>query len=307
MMSPNPLVSIIIPCYNYAQYVGQAIASALRQTYSPVEIIVVNDGSTDQTIQVVSNYPVICLTQPNQGQAQACNNGVRECHGDLIVLLSADDLLHPLFLERTVPLLAADPNIAFVYTHGLTFGDDPAIVLAQASTMDALKWGNNLIATYLIRKSVYQAVGGYDPTLRYSEDWDFALRLAENGYRGLLVPQALVCIRAHETSLRNRTSTIAAEWATRRIWQKHPHIFSPGFILQWRFNRWLRKLLHLGVLKFRGSQPMLYERLRRGLRFLRPRAPDLEHARRDDGYTQLVPPFKSEHFETWGEVMRQWA
>lgn len=307
MMFSNPLVSIIIPCYNYAHYVSQAIESALGQTYSPVEIIVVNDGSTDRTIQVVGNYPVTCLTQLNQGQAQACNNGVRECHGDLIVLLSADDMLHPLFLERTVPLLMADPNIAFVYTHGLTFGDDQAIVLAQASTIDALKWGNTLIATCLIRKSVFQAVGGYDSTLRYGEDWDLALTLAENGYRGLLVPQALVCIRAHGTSLRNRTSIIAAEQATRQIWQKHPRIFSRGFILRWRFNRWLRNALHFGIVKFRGSQPAMYERLRRGLRFLRPRALDLERARRDDVPTQLVPPFESKHRETWDEVLRQWA
>lgn len=306
-MVSNPLVSIIIPCYNYAHYVSQAIESALGQTYSPVEVIVVDDGSTDQTLQVVSNYPVTCFTQPNQGQAQACNNGVRESHGDQIVLLSADDLLHPLFLERTVPLLTADPTIAFVYTHGLTFGDDQAFVLAQASTIDALKWGNTLIATCLIRKSVYQAVGGYDPALRYGEDWDLALKLAENGYRGLLVPQALVCIRAHGTSLRNRTSTLAAEQATRRIWQKHPRVFSRGFVLQWRFHRWLRNGLHFGIMKFRGDQPAMYERLRHGLRFLRPRALDLERARRDDVHPHLVPPFESEHREIWEEVMRQWT
>jgi glycosyltransferase involved in cell wall biosynthesis len=302
MSDVNPLVSIIIPCYNYGRYVGQAIESALAQTYRPKEIIVVNDGSTDNTIEVVTQYPVTLINQSNQGPAQAFNTGIHASQGDFVIILSADDLLHPLFLERTVPVLLTRLEIAFVYTHGLTFGEDRAIVLAQGHTLGVLKWGNTLIATNLMRKSVYEAIGGFDAQLGYSEDWDFYLTLAEHGYQGALVPEALVFIRTHVHSLRNRTRQDVTQRAIQRVWQRHPRIFTPSFTLRWRVQWSLQNGIHKLIMRVRATNPCLYELCRHWLGFLRPRALGLERMRLED-CINIVPPFPPGVHGPWEEVL----
>jgi glycosyltransferase involved in cell wall biosynthesis len=303
-------VSIVIPCYNYAHYVGQAIESALAQTLPPGQVIVVNDGSTDNTVQVVSQYPVTLINQANAGQSASCNRGVRESLGEFIVLLSADDLLHPRFLEHTLPLLDGRPDLSFVYTHGLTFGQDQSIIFSQASTVEHLRWGNTLIATFLMRKNVFQATGGYNTELRYAEDWDFVLRLVERGYKGELVPEALVFIRTHGTSLRHSTATTAADQSVQRIWRLHPGIFTPGFVLRWRMRRLFQNNLHRLIMWVRAHAPNSYERYRAHSPW-RPRALDLERKRMTDlpasDKKTLIPPFVSDGSGPWEEVLRQWA
>src|SRR5437870_5008653 len=87
------LVSIVIPCHNYARYVGEAIESALAQTHQPVEVVVVDDGSTDASKDVVSGYAVTLLAQPNRGVCAAANAGIRASRGEFVLRLDADDRL----------------------------------------------------------------------------------------------------------------------------------------------------------------------------------------------------------------------
>jgi glycosyltransferase involved in cell wall biosynthesis len=104
MADQRPLVSIAIPCYNYARYVGEAIASALAQTYDDCEVVVVNDGSTDDSLRVIRRFSdrVTVIDQPNQGLSEAYNACLRASHGSIVLFLDADDLLEPDVVARAV-------------------------------------------------------------------------------------------------------------------------------------------------------------------------------------------------------------
>lgn len=122
VLTPSAQVSIIITCYNYAHFLPEAIESAISQTDSAYEIIVVNDGSTDHTEAVASKYPIKIIKQANQGVASARNAGIKLATGNYILPLDADDKIHPQFLERSVPILNANPKIGVVFTHREHFG-----------------------------------------------------------------------------------------------------------------------------------------------------------------------------------------
>ena len=112
----RPLVSVVIPCYNQAEYLGEAIRSVLSQSYTPVEIIVVNDGSTDDTALVASSFSEVTLiNQENRGLSAARNSGIRGSHGSMLVFLDADDRLLPEALSAGVACLAEHPDCAFAY------------------------------------------------------------------------------------------------------------------------------------------------------------------------------------------------
>src|ERR687885_795015 len=109
------VVSVVIPCYNQAHFLGEAIESVLAQSYPHFEIVVVDDGSTDNTSEVAARYPgVRCIRQNNQGVAAARNTGIRESNGSYLVFLDADDRLLPEALEVGLEQLKVHPECAFV-------------------------------------------------------------------------------------------------------------------------------------------------------------------------------------------------
>src|SRR5215203_2741551 len=111
----GPLVSVVIPCHNQARFLADGVESVLAQRYRPVEIIVVNDGSTDDTAEVAARYPEVRhIVQDNRGLAEARNRGLLHSRGALLVFLDADDRLLPHALGRGAALLAADPALGFV-------------------------------------------------------------------------------------------------------------------------------------------------------------------------------------------------
>ncbi|MBI5650359.1 MAG: glycosyltransferase [Chloroflexi bacterium] len=181
-------ISVIIPCYNHAHYLGEAIQSARAQTYREVEIIVVDDGSTDHTAQVAAAFgeSVRYIYQANAGLAAARNAGIRASTGEYIALLDADDLWHPEFLQTLAAILDRDPALGAVYC-GSRFINARGEVLPQVITRtvpanalhDALTGGEFFPpCAVLTRKSVFQRVGFFDETLSASEDWDMWLRVA---------------------------------------------------------------------------------------------------------------------------------
>src|SRR3954469_14607922 len=119
-MSSSPLVSVVIATYNTARYLPLAIRSALAQTYAPLEIHVVDDGSTDRTQEVLQEFRrdrrIIVHQQPNRGQAAAKNRGIAASRGSLVAFLDADDLWHADKLATQVPLLLADPRAGVIYS-----------------------------------------------------------------------------------------------------------------------------------------------------------------------------------------------
>ncbi|MBI4761670.1 MAG: glycosyltransferase [Chloroflexi bacterium] len=189
-MSPeSPLVSVIIPNYNHARFLGDAIRSVLNQTYRPVEIIVVDDGSTDDSAKVAAAFgdQIRYIYQTNAGLSAARNTGLRASKGELIGVLDADDMYEPNFLETLVAALQADPAADGVYC-GYRFVDEADNPLPQienrpvspADLYTALLDGNFFVPeSVFLRRRVYDEVGFFDESLRACEDWDVWLRAAK--------------------------------------------------------------------------------------------------------------------------------
>ena len=184
-----PLVSIVIPCYNQARYLGEAVQSALDQSVSDTEIIVVNDGSTDDTVRVAGRFPgVRCITQERRGLAAARNSGVAHCSGELVVFLDADDRLLPGGLDAGARLMTADSSLAFVAGFSrfinaegepmateqpVRGGDDPYRALLRRNSI-------RNPAMVMFRRSAVKAEGGFDSRVNACADYDMYLRLSRH-------------------------------------------------------------------------------------------------------------------------------
>jgi glycosyltransferase involved in cell wall biosynthesis len=217
------LVSVIIPTFNNADYLVQAIESVLAQTYQNFEIIVVDDASTDNTEQVLQPYAErICYVRQDQcGPSVARNRGILQAHGELIAFLDADDLWRPAKLARQVEYLDCHPEACLVYTD-FTRGSQPGSnnesrlqVFKPRDSADAFHslLEENFIATptVMVRRSALGHSGLFDPTLRGSEDLDLWLRLAgqplpagePSGLRRRsfgFIDEILVDVRQHESN-----------------------------------------------------------------------------------------------------------
>jgi len=127
----KPLVSIIITSYNYGRYLADAIESAQRQTFPNIEIIVVDDGSTDNTRDVAERYPVRYIFQKNRGAAAAKNRGIKCSHGEFFRYLDADDKLAPEYVRKTMEQMMKEPKIGFVCTGSKVWNEETRIARAQ--------------------------------------------------------------------------------------------------------------------------------------------------------------------------------
>lgn len=189
------LVSIVIPCYKQAQYLPDAIESCLAQTYKNIEIIVVNDGSPDNTSEVAIKYPQVRLIeQANKGLSGARNSGIRSSRGKWIVTLDADDKIHPLFIEKTIG--KAD----IVSTYIRTFGDQnntwkPPVEVPQFKHF--IKH-NCINCCSLFKREVFIATGGFDETMKKGyEDWEYWTHAAKLGFTFHIVKDELFFYRRH--------------------------------------------------------------------------------------------------------------
>jgi glycosyltransferase involved in cell wall biosynthesis len=186
MTKPPPCVSIVIPCFNQGSYLADAIESACRQSHSNVEVIVVDDGSTDDTPRIAAACRTIrYLHQPNSGTAAARNHGLRESRGAFVIFLDADDRLLPGAAARGVEYLTRRPDAGFVTGHVQLIRSDgrPHVVPAQdhdsAGYLALLRW--NYIwspGAVLYRRSTLERVGGFDPSAGGSADYALNIRIA---------------------------------------------------------------------------------------------------------------------------------
>ncbi len=189
MSESSELISAIIPCFNQARFLAEAIESVRTQTYRRHEIIVVDDGSKDATAEVASRFPgVRLISQRNQGPAAARNAGVRASNGGYLVFLDADDRLLPNALEIGMRHLASQPEAAFVSGHCRHIAGDGSLIsipkqpLVQHDHYLALLFRNYVWAcsTVLFRRNYLEEVGGFNTSLRVkgAEDYELYLRIA---------------------------------------------------------------------------------------------------------------------------------
>ena len=186
-MTGGDLVSIVIPCYKQARFLPRAIESVLNQTYKPIEIVVVDDGSPDDTSDVAAGYAnVRVIRTSNQGLSAARNNGLRASSGSLLVFLDADDRLRPDAVARGVACLDAHPASGIVYGNHVRFFSDGTP--ADTQQLEPLKGDIfemllrkdivGCVDAVLWRRDALAAVGGFEVGLNASEDYDIYMRIA---------------------------------------------------------------------------------------------------------------------------------
>jgi len=207
----EPRVSVIIPCYNQGEYLDEAVDSVLAQTYQDVEIVVVNDGSTDAATQaLLADYrrpKTRVINTANGGLAAARNLAISHSTGAYLCALDADDRLEPSYLSKAVPVLDRDPSITFVSSWLRTFGEENWDWTPKRCDLPTLLWEDTVLTAALVRREAVLAVGGYDTSMpvQGDEDWDLWLTLVERGHRGVILPEVLFHYRRRAGSM----STVA--------------------------------------------------------------------------------------------------
>ncbi|WP_243371811.1 glycosyltransferase family A protein [Geotalea sp. SG265] len=204
-------VSVVIPCFNHGRYLAEAVDSALDQTYEDLEVVVVNDGSTDpETIQLLQEFSrprTRIIHTPNKGLAAARNTGIQASSAAYILPLDADDLIGSTYVEQAVAILERQPEIGIVYCHAEKFGAMNGNWQLPAFSPARICIENPIFCTALFRKSDWELVGGYKTYMKYGwEDWDFWLSLAEAGRQVFQLPETLFKYRNSSQSMTNSMS-----------------------------------------------------------------------------------------------------
>jgi glycosyltransferase involved in cell wall biosynthesis len=194
-------VTVVIPCFNQAHFLKDCIDSLRAQTEKVAEIIVIDDGSPDNTSEVANKLGVRCIRQTNKGLSAARNTGIRAAKTEYVLPLDADDMLHPDFLAKTLPYME---RYDIVSTWLRTFGNENRKWGSDKlePTIGIMKSQNQINCCSLFSRSMWQKVGGYDEGMRIGfEDWEFWLRSMDNGFNIRIVPEYLFMYRRHGVSM----------------------------------------------------------------------------------------------------------
>jgi glycosyltransferase involved in cell wall biosynthesis/SAM-dependent methyltransferase len=228
----EPLVSVVIPCFNYGRYLEEALHSVLRQTFSNLEILVIEGGSTDSATAALvrrlerANLPRVrffyrdspCLAGDNR------NYGIARARGRYVCCLDADDQLDPVYLEAAV-FFAELGDYDFVYPSLQSFGEDALEWLVDDPRWPNILQENQVTTVALFRRTIWETLGGYRDwgkgSTHLPEDWDFWIRAVGAGFRGAAMRARMMRYRVQSSSLsRHRTSSYS-EWARRLAQENH--------------------------------------------------------------------------------------
>ncbi len=215
----TPSISVVIPTYNYAHFLPSALESVLGQTMATAEVIVVDDGSTDQTPRVLEGYAdrVHVVRRANGGLAAARNSGAAVAAGEWLAFLDSDDEWLPPKLERQMTRAATDPEVALVHCGAQEIDATGRVLRERLDGMEGLVADEMVLfrrtvvllagSTMVVRRAVFEAVGGFDDRMRHSEDWDFCYRVGLQ-HKIAFVPEPLVRYRIHGTNMHKNVAAM---------------------------------------------------------------------------------------------------
>jgi glycosyltransferase involved in cell wall biosynthesis len=235
----QPLVSVIVPCYNQAAFLSEALESVISQTYTNWECIVVNDGSTDHTEAIVKSYIDIdfrfkYIHQDNGGVASARNTGVKYSIGEYILPLDGDDKLNEIFIEKAVQLFLENKNIQLVYPEVELFGNENRIWNLRQYNYEELLFQNMLVCTSMYRKSDFEKTSGYNPNMKNGyEDWDFWLSFINENDLVVKSDKSVLYYRI-KTNSRNSIPGVEKKKLYQQIFDNHPNTYKKYTL---EFNR----------------------------------------------------------------------
>jgi glycosyltransferase involved in cell wall biosynthesis len=233
----TPRVSIVIPCYNHARFLPEAVASVLAQSDERWECVIVDDGSPDDTAPVAEGLiranpgrAIRLVRQPNRGLSAARNAGIEAARAAYILPLDADDALAPEMIARTARVLDARPEVGFVYTDVVLFGEEQGVWSGGAYSLEKLRFDCPMVPETLFRRAAWEQVGGFDERMRGGyEDWSFWLSLAAAGCEGYHLPEPLARYRRSPRSM--LTASHRRDLQLRaRVMLNHPRLYEPAFL-----------------------------------------------------------------------------
>lgn len=210
------LISVVIPAYNHAEMIGACLESVFAQTYRPIEVIVIDDGSTDNTQEVLKKYEgkITSIKQENQGSNPARNRGFKEAKGEFVIFCDADVIMEKDMLEKMGKYLTQFPDASYAYS-GFTFGWKT--FWGTPFSADKLKRMNFVHTTSLVRRADFP---GFDDSIKRLQDWDVWLSMLEHGKTGVLVPGVLFHVEV------SGSSRIGSTWLPKLAY-RIPWSFSP--------------------------------------------------------------------------------
>lgn len=208
-----PKVSIIIPCYNQGKYVAEAINSALRQTFKDIEIVCVNDGSTDNSVEIIKSFEnkyknfIFLNNEENRGVIYSRNFAIKNCNGTYILPLDADDIIEPTYVEKAVKILDNNPNIGIVYCKTKIFGNYDKYWNLKPFNKSDILYENCIFCSAIFRKSDFLKIGGYNNNMKYGcEDYDLWLSFIEQGLEVFQINEILFSYRQYDETSRTTIS-----------------------------------------------------------------------------------------------------
>ena len=228
----NPLISIIVPCYNQARYMRETLDSIKAQTLKSWECVIVNDGSTDNSLEIANGYAerdgrYIVVDKPNGGLADARNAGIRASHGKYILPLDSDDLIDPTYTEKAIDYLEKHPDVTLVYCRANYFGDSNEEWILPEYNYEEMMFGNQIFCSCVYRREDYDKTVGYNTNMKKGwEDWDFLLSLLNKDSKVYRIPEILFFYRKHGASMISDTGKHAKDLCN-QIVANHMDLYYP--------------------------------------------------------------------------------
>ena len=225
----NPIVSIVVPCYNHGKYLPETLDSVMAQSFKDWECVIVDDGSTDDTEAVALDY---CkkdtrfkyIYQENQGAPVACNTGFRSTSGEFILRLDADDLIASSYVEKAVAHFMDFPETSIVCCRGRYFGSYNNPIILPEYSYETLLFNNCFFCSIFFRRSDYDKTDGYNPNMRNGlNDWDFWITLLSPDSIVYCIDEVLFYYRTGGNSIitKNRNAKKQTEELCRQLYFNH--------------------------------------------------------------------------------------
>jgi len=241
----NELISVVIPCFNQGKYLPFAVESVIASTHKAIEIIIVNDGSTDDSLdiayQLKTNHPGIqIIDQSNGGVSKARNTGIRIAQGEYILPLDGDDLISNDYIERAIEILRSDASVKVVYCNAFKFNEQMQKEWKlKPFSLHKLAIDNMIFVSGIFRKKDALDIGGYSEDMTMGrEDWEFWIKMLKNDGRVIKLPIYGFYYRLTPNSKRKKTRT--SEKKKERIDyfnKKHADFFQKNINGPLRYNR----------------------------------------------------------------------
>lgn len=218
-------LSVIIPCYKQAHFLGECIESVLAQSVKPDEIIVVNDGSPDNTSEVARKYGVIVVEKENGGLSSARNAGIERATSDFLLCLDADDMLRP---DAIKELMAIAGENVIAQAGLMYFGAQVATFRPMGATLESMLRSNTVYCNSVFPKKAWEAIGGYDEsdTMRLGlEDWLWWVEMMASGYEVKTTDYIALLYRRHADTMTKNTThpkwNLITEYMTKKLKDKY--------------------------------------------------------------------------------------